>query len=242
MSDLLQLALDAHGGLDRWREATKVTAEIEVGGATWAKKGVQDKVFVTAATATVEPHRESTRFVPFAGGATAVFRPDLVTLEDAEGNEVERLEHPRSTFAQHELSTPWSVPQAAYFGGYAMWTYLTTPFLLAEPGVSTREIDPWHENGETWRVLEAEFPDSIATHSTRQFFYFGPDGLLRRTDYTVEIFGAGIQRSAHYTRLPKVFDGFTFPTERRVVPRKPDNTTLDGPQLVTIDVKHVEVR
>ncbi len=37
------------------------------------------------------------------------------------------------------------------FGGYAFWTYLTMPFLLACDGVQAEEIEPWHENGETWR-------------------------------------------------------------------------------------------
>ncbi|MEU8222460.1 hypothetical protein [Kribbella sp. NPDC048915] len=211
-------------------------------GATWTKKGLRGQVFQKPSTVTVEPQPARTRFVPFAGDLNATYTPGLVTLQDAEGNDVERLENPRRTFADHQLDTTWTLPQGAYFSGYAMWTYLTTPFLLAEPGVQTREIEPWQQDGETWRVLEAEFPESIATHGKQQFFYFGADGLLRRTDYTVEIFGAGIQRSAHYTNAHQVFDGFSFPTQRRVVPRKPDNATLDSPLLITIDLNHVTVR
>jgi hypothetical protein len=30
-----------------------------------------------------------------------------------------------------------------------MWNYLTTPFLLTYPGVQTREISPWQEDGQT---------------------------------------------------------------------------------------------
>jgi hypothetical protein len=34
------------------------------------------------------------------------------------------------------------------------------------------------EGGETWRVLRARFPGSIATHSALQNFFFGDDLLL----------------------------------------------------------------
>ena len=47
--------------------------------------------------------------------------------------------------------------QLVYFAGYAMWTYLTTPFLFVMDGVATEELQPWHENGETWRRLKVTF-------------------------------------------------------------------------------------
>ncbi|MGH8639021.1 MAG: hypothetical protein ACREUZ_17950, partial [Burkholderiales bacterium] len=92
--------------------------------------------------------------------------------------------HPRDSFADHGLDTPWDRLHLAYFAGYAMWTYLTTPFLFTMDGVSTEELPPWHENGETWRRLKVVFPPDIATHSTVQTFYVGSDGLLRGTTTT----------------------------------------------------------
>ena len=87
----------------------------------------------------------------------------------------------------------WSDLQLAYFAGYAMWTYLNTPFLLARPGVESEEGDPWQESGETWRRLNVRFPADIATHSTEQSFYFDQQGLLRRQDYNVEIDGGTVR-------------------------------------------------
>jgi hypothetical protein len=55
---------------------------------------------------------------------------------------------PRESFAGHGLDTPWDRPQLAYFAGYAMWTYLTAPFLFVRDGVSTEELPAWNENGE----------------------------------------------------------------------------------------------
>lgn len=44
---------------------------------------------------------------------------------------------------------PWSYPHVAYFAGYTMWTYLTSPFIQKRLGVATEEIAPWDENGQT---------------------------------------------------------------------------------------------
>jgi hypothetical protein len=77
----------------------------------------------------------------------------------------------------------------AYFSSYALWIYLTIPFLYTYPGFVTEELGPWEESGEQWRPLKVIVPDSIASHSREQVAYFGPDGLLRRHEYTVDIMG-----------------------------------------------------
>ncbi len=59
---------------------------------------------------------------------------------------------------------------------------VTSPFILAQPGVMAEEIAPWSEQGETWRRLRVTFPETIATHSREQIFYIDTDGLIRRHD------------------------------------------------------------
>jgi len=81
------------------------------------------------------------------------------------------------------------VLHVTYFSSYALWSYLTIPFLYAYPGSVSEEIAPWEENGEQWRPLKVTFPDSIAGHTRNQISYFGPDGLLRRHEYTVDVLG-----------------------------------------------------
>ena len=39
MSDLVDVAISAHCGLDRWRQLRPVSAPLRVGGALWALKG-----------------------------------------------------------------------------------------------------------------------------------------------------------------------------------------------------------
>jgi hypothetical protein len=52
-----------------------------------------------------------------------------------------------------------------------MWTYLTTPFLLAIDGVQVEETEVWEEGAETWRVLRAYFPGLIGMHSGIQLLF-----------------------------------------------------------------------
>lgn len=159
-----------------------------------------------------------------------------MTIEAPEGGVVEELLSPRQSFAGYEMETPWSHPQVGYFAGYTMWTYLTSPFLLRQPGVVTREVEPWTENGETWRRLRAEFPDTIATHSKEQTYYFDEKGLLRRHDYEVDIQGSN--PAARYLTEPVTVQGLTLYSKMRIWPRRPDNLPAPDPLIVSIDLSN----
>jgi hypothetical protein len=54
----------------------------------------------------------------------------------------------------------------------AVSNHLTEPFVFTYPGVNTHEIEPWQENGETWRRLAVTFPPSNANHNPDQGFYY----------------------------------------------------------------------
>ena len=67
--------------------------------------------------------------------------------------------NPRDSFAGHHADdTPWDPLQRGYFNGYALWTYLTSPFLLALPGFSVRELDPVEDNGRDTGGAASAFP------------------------------------------------------------------------------------
>jgi hypothetical protein len=72
------------------------------------------------------------------------------------------------------LETPWDPLHRAYFSGYAMWTYLNTPFLMALPGFEVEEVAPWREGEKTWRVLRTRFPAAIPSHCPTQEFTSDP--------------------------------------------------------------------
>src|SRR5262245_7410422 len=97
-----------------------------------------------------------------------MFTPAKIAIEKLDGTMVSERHAPRDSFAGHQMSTPWDALQRAYFNGYAMWTYLTSPFLLVMNGVLVEEAEPWREDSETWHVLRVQFPGSIETHSLIQ--------------------------------------------------------------------------
>ena len=237
MNSLAQLTLDAHGGLERWRRFEHVSAHLRNGGVLWALKrqqGVIDDVNVRVAL-----RREWASHSPFVElNWRTSFEPHRVAIETTDGRVVEERLTPRDSFAGHGLDTPWDRLHLAYFAGYAMWTYLTTPFLFTMDGVATEELQPWHENGETWRRLKATFPPGIATHSTVQIFYVGSDGLLTRHDYDAEVLGGS--PAAHYVHEYQEISGILVPTRRKVLGRRPDGTPAPEPLIVTIELSEVE--
>jgi len=237
VSDLATVAMDAHGGLDRWRRLKTVSARLLQAGVLWKLKGhdgVLHDVYVT-----VDLRKEWASHRPFGQpNQHTSFQPDRVAIETSTGDVVEERINPRESFKGHALDTPWDRLQLAYFAGYAMWTYLNTPFLFALPGVETEEIQPWQENGEAWRRLKVAFPPSIATHSAEQTFYFDQRGLLKRHDYDVDISGG--TSAAHYVSELKAFSGIIVPTRHMILGRQPDGSSVPAPLVVSIDVSEVE--
>ena len=150
---------------------------------------------------------------------------------------VSEIFEPRKSFARHVFETPWDPLQRAYFNGYALWTYLTTPFLLAMNGVSVREIPPVEDDGQTWAGLQAEFPPEIASHSTVQEFYFGDDHLLRRHDYRVDV--AGAFPAVQYMHGIVEADGIKMPEKRRAYRADADGSALREQLMVAIDFSDV---
>jgi hypothetical protein len=232
-NDLLELAIAAHGGWDRWRKLTKLTAWATIGGALWALKGKEGKR--GSIRIEIDPHREHLEQYPFLGirGQHSVFEPDRVAVEADDGRILQSRNNPRAAFAGHVLATPWDDLHLVYFSGSAEWTYLTTPFFVKLPGFKTEEIEPWSEAGQEWRRLKVLFPPSIASHSTDQVFYFNKNGILCRHDYIAEV--AGGRPAANYASNPKEFGGFVMPTARRVYSRGPDNHPVTDRTIVAID-------
>jgi hypothetical protein len=167
------------------------------------------------------------------------FKGERVAIETRDGQVVEARESTRRSFAGHQLETPWDRIQLAYFAGYAMWTYLTSPFSLLMEGFESEEVEPWLENGETWRALRVRYPRSISTHSTEQTFYFDEKGLLRRHDYNLEVSaGSG---GAHYVHDHQPVNGILIPTRRRIYIRGEDGKPQMEPLLVSIDLSNIKL-
>jgi hypothetical protein len=193
---------------------------------------------------TVDVQEPWVSFDPFPEpGRRAVFEAGRARIETDSGEEIESRQRPRELFSGLSglrRNLRWDPLDLTYFAGYAMWNYLTTPFLLTREGVRVEEGESWTRDGEEWRRLDASFPDSIDTHSREQSFYFDRDGLLRRHDYTPDVISR-FARAAHLTDAHRESGGLVFPTRRRVVPKGSGNRPLPGPTLVSIELDEIEV-
>ena len=241
MDELLAGVLDAHGGLENWTRATKLTARLSLDGPFWTGRGWPN--VYRRQTVTLDPHREHITFVPFtAPDRVSVLDvdPERVALQTTDGDVIETRTDPRSSFPLpfDWPTTRWDAIQLAYFTSAAAWNYLTEPFGLSYPGVEAHEIDPWDEDGETWRRLAVTFPKSNANHNRDQVFYFDEDFMQRRMDYLPDLTGSLV---AHYTYDPKTFDGFVFPTSRLVHLRDADGTADQSAAGITVHLATVSV-
>jgi hypothetical protein len=59
----------------------------------------------------------------------SIFTADRVWIERRDGEVVEERFEPRASFSGHDRCTPWDRLHLTYYLGYAIWNYLTVPFL-----------------------------------------------------------------------------------------------------------------
>ena len=240
--NLLANVLEAHGGRENWDTVTGLTADLSLGGPFWGARGWPD-VYADQ-TVTLDAHREHITFTPFTGpGRTSVLdvEPERVSIIADDGGIAEQRSTPRGGFPLpfDDYTTPWDAIQVAYFTSAAVWNYLTAPFVFTAPGVATHEIEPWQEDGEVWRRLAVTFPETIANHNAEQVFYYDDQFMQRRMDYSPDVTGS--PPVAHYTHDPKTFDGFVFPTRRRVLLHDAEGRADQSFAPITMDVANVTV-
>lgn len=236
MHELLDRIIEAHGGLQRWKNHEKVVANVASGGGFFLFKGAAQDTQTRSLTVWLhEPRISLAQFG--AADQVAVYTPDRVAVEKVDGTVVAERRSPREAFVGHQMNTPWDPLHQAYFSGEAFWTYFTVPFLLAADGVRVEETEPWQEGPETWRVLRAYFPGGVDTHNAVQDFYFGEDLSLRRHDYNLNV--AGGFRAAQLVSEYVTADGFRMPTKRRAYTRTPDRNAITEMLMVAIDVSEI---
>jgi hypothetical protein len=235
MTELLNLAVKAHGGLERWNKVKSIKVAASITGAIWYVKGKGDflkNVILTANT------RQERLTVDFPGqNKRALFTPNRIVIETLDGTLLDARDNPEKSFQGQLRETPWDDIQVVYFVGEALWTYLNTPFLYTRDGFATEEIPPIQVDGETWRRLKVNFPDAVKSHTKEQISCFGPDGLLRRHDYTVDVLGGatGLNYASDYRNV----DGIIIPTKRRVYAYEGDYQLVPEPLLVAIDMGEI---
>jgi hypothetical protein len=233
--ELLDIAVEAHGGLARWNEVSSVEIDVSITGAIWYVKGQPDVLKDIVMVIDTQRERVGTSFV--GQDRSTSFEPHQVAVQTSDGTVLEASDDPEGSFGGQTTESPWDAIHVAYFSGEALWTYLNTPFLYMQARFAKEEIGSIEVEGETWRRLKVIFPEEVKSHTREQIFCFGPDGLLRRHDYTVDILGGatGLNYASEYREV----DGLMFPTKRRVYAYEGDYQLVPEPLLVAVDITQI---
>jgi hypothetical protein len=238
MNDVLASAITAHGGRERWKQLRSVRASLSVTGALWESvgkagflKGIEIEAQLHEQKVITELPSEKKRFR---------FQPELVVIESESGLKRREYANPRKIFEGMARTRAWEEVHVAYFNSYALWNYLTAPFQYVSPGYHCQELGQWQENGEVWRQLKVTFPDEIATHTREQIAFFGPDGLLRRLEYTADVLGGA--KGLNYATDYREINGIMLPMKRRVHPADARRRKVEEPVLVAIDFHEIAIQ
>ena len=190
MSNLLDTALAASGGVAAWRAAREIVVTGQLGGLVLRlHSDYNDDPVRQLRISTDRPHVVVT---PYPNdGRCGIFAGDEVRIESADRSQVlQQRQAPRTYFfkfpANLRRQLYWDDLDVLYFTGYAIWNYFLTPYLLTFPGVETEEIES-DVSGQ--RKLVARFPEGFHTHSHEQVFTFGDDGLLLHFNYGFDLVG-----------------------------------------------------
>jgi hypothetical protein len=239
LPDLVNVAIEAHGGLSRWCQIKSIDLKLSIGSGLWQLKGLP---WLRDVSLHIDPKTPSVTTTPFTGdGRRGHFLPNRVWIDDDAGRLIQERKDPRKSFEGHSLTTPWDKLHELYFVSYALWNYFVTPFVFREPGLVTKEIEPYEEMGETWRRLHVTYPDNMPTHCKEQVFFFNEKGVLQRLDYAADVVGAPGAPGAHYCFDHQNFDGLLVPTLRRVVSRVGSKPKPSGPTLVLVQIGDVVI-
>ncbi|HEY3900238.1 MAG TPA: hypothetical protein VGM54_16635 [Chthoniobacter sp.] len=238
MNQLLELAIAAHGGQGRWKHLRSLRANLSVTGALWASRGVAGWLKEIEIEAQLHEQKVITSLP--SKKKRFIFQPDLVVIESESGQERSAHVNPRKAFEGLSATTPFEDVHVAYFNSYAIWNYLTAPFQFAAVGYHGEELDEWKEGGALWHPLKVTFPEGIATHTREQVAYFGPDGLLRRLEYAVDVLGGA--KGLNYATEYREISGIMLPMKRRVYPADAQHRKVEEPVLVAIDFHEMTVQ
>jgi hypothetical protein len=231
---LLELAVAAAGGVERWQRVRELRATVSSGGLAYngRLRGASHHLKISAS-----PSELRTVVTPFPKpGYRGVFDRGGVQIETDDGRVVRRRDNPRELCVNHRI---WDDLDLLYFKGYAQWGYLNEPFYLLMPGIEVSEGKPLREGAESWRRLDVVFPRDFPAHSSEQSYYFDERGDLRRHDYAAHVFGG--KRSAHYHERFREYSGFRVATRRRVFPRAANGEPRRWLKLIWVELEDLQV-
>jgi hypothetical protein len=209
---LLDNALKACGGLERWNRFDRFEAHVSIGGSYLASKvDVTNLKEIVVSGNTRFQAAEVVGMLDRSG--RGLCRANWVGIENHSGLIAAQQSVTPEDFAGLGSRAHWTELDVVYYCGISIWNFINCPFLLAESGFKIGEIAPLDADGEVWRRLHVTFPDRIATEACEQILYFDFRNRHRRTDYLCSALTANTV--AHFLGAHQDFSEIVIPTLRR---------------------------
>ena len=187
-AELLNETIEAHGGRARWRRVEAITATLSSGGLAFQSRCQPNAL--KNLTIEVRPHDVAVTLADFVRpGWKGIWTPARAAIHDADGRLVEERSDPRSHFRGLVNQVYWDKLDILTFAGYALWNYLSFPFLLDGPDVALIGADGPSQAGIL--RLDVRFAAGAPTHSAIQSFHIDPQRRLVQHDYVAEPIGDG---------------------------------------------------
>ncbi len=234
---LLEQTIEAHGGWERWRRVNCIQAALSSGGLAFASRC--QPFALHHLSAAVYPHEPRVELRNFGRpGGCGVWTPQRVFMRDEHGQLIGERSNPRPLLNRVDKWVVWDKLDILYFAGYALWNYLSFPFILKAPGVSVVAAGA---QGDATDRLFATFDASVATHSAAQVFHLDASRTLLRHDYTADVIGRWAT-AANCCFASEQVSGLRFYTRRKVYPRFGQRLVLPFPTLVWIELDDIQVQ
>lgn len=225
LSKTARQAIEAYGGIERWRSAHALEGTVSAHGLLFSMKMRKGSNYMRVKMELWNP-RVRLSPVDKAGNVGVLDGDDSVRVEDPKGTVLEKRAQPRQKFPYGRRLFWWDRLDSVYFDAYALWNYFTLPAQLLRDDIQ------WIEMAEG--VLEAHYPRSFPTHSPTQKFYFDSAGLLRRNDYTTDVLGGWAM--ATWMILEHGYsDGIAYVSRKKATPR-PGGRLLSFPVMAELRV------
>jgi hypothetical protein len=230
---LLEDALRVAGGMNLWRQWQRYTLHLSIGGALFRHKSCAARLKELVVQGAVR--EQSLEIVGFlAADKRALYRPDWVALEGADGRRLEERHVSPEEFRSGLSSSVWDELQLAHYCGYVIWNYVSVPFIFSEQDLRVEELEPIVEHTETWRRLSVRYPTRVVTHAAEQFFYFDSLSYLRRLDYAAH-FESGAPITQVFSGHQR-FSGILMPTLSRMLSAVPAGASIAKAPWVDIEI------
>ena len=223
---LLDEAIEASGGIERWRRLTRFSLQLSIDGSLFSRAGQAGRFRDIVAEGSTRG--QVVRVAGFAGpDKCGIYRPECVTIEGGGGGVLRCWSTPQKSLSDQVRDELYMI----FICGFSVWNLLTTPFRLVQPNTQVEELPPLREGDKQWPRLRVVFPPSAMTYPAEQVLYYDDSRLLQRTDQNI----IGV-KTAEYSSAHQAFHGIVIPTLRRSLVLTPDGGVAEKPSLLDVEI------